>query len=565
MNFYRKLFISIVAVTLCFTSLSAEKKSHQKKVVSDENLLEMSLDDVADENQFKIFKVTFTSSGKTKEQFLVNNISHINYSIVFKNKAELKDYAEAINQELVNQRLFENIKYTEKVVKIEDGIYFVEIDYTFDDSQSILALPKFGYDSNSGANLKVKLKDTNFLGMMNEMGIDINIQLGTTDYPQDFSLVTTGINFNYDLPFKIGNTTDTWSNDLSFSWLIGDTNPEYSYVTGLTFSFPFGEHAVNFSATQSIIRENDYRDWDDAIYFVENLCLSVPLTIGHIGNLTQIKYTPSLTFTWNWDYNGINSDNYNLTDTPLLKAGEVFSTSKIDWEEKYNFRKGFYYSAGQYVGWNFSETEFNEAITPYLDFTGEFFTNYKWIGFNSRLYVFAGYNTTVNVGSYLRGSADNQEFTTNTKGFSNNKALTSPQVIVLNLEFPIHIITTSWEQWGINIFGEYDNRPKFGKVVSYIPHKLAPYLDFELQINPFIDIGILTNRQTDEILSLKQGIYDAGFEVLVFPKKWSSYVVRLSAGFDVGKYISEHYGVLDSSWRNQSKYYEISFGLGKHF
>ena len=90
------------------------------------------------------------------------------------------------------------------------------------------------------------------------------------------------------------------------------------------------------------------------------------------------------------------------------------------------------------------------------------------------------------------------------------------------------------------------------------------YLDFELQISPFVDIGLTKNAASGRSLNPKDAFVDAGFEVLVYPTRFRSYVVRGSFGVDVGrKFLSRFF---DTSWRDMSvKSYEISIGLGLHF
>ena len=165
-----------------------------------------------------------------------------------------------------------------------------------------------------------------------------------------------------------------------------------------------------------------------------------------------------------------------------------------------------------------------------------------------------------NIGGKLRGTADNQYYDDASLG----KALDTNLAISFNLDVPIHIITTDWMGWGKAIFGPYDELSPTMQKICWLPHKMFQYLDFELQISPFVDIGLTKNAASGRSLNPKDAFVDAGFEVLVYPTRFRSYVVRGSFGVDVGrKFLSRFF---DTSWRDMSvKSYEISIGLGLHF
>ncbi len=102
------------------------------------------------------------------------------------------------------------------------------------------------------------------------------------------------------------------------------------------------------------------------------------------------------------------------------------------------------------------------------------------------------------------------------------------------------------------------------KKIFKVPHKLFSVLNFELQASPFIDIALTRNRVANTIFKLQDGFYSGGIEVLIYPLKWKSFVVRTSLGFDLGKFFFED--KLNISWRDVSvSPYEIYFGLGLNY
>ena len=117
------------------------------------------------------------------------------------------------------------------------------------------------------------------------------------------------------------------------------------------------------------------------------------------------------------------------------------------------------------------------------------FTHSKYIGLNADFLAFAYLNDTKKIGSRLRGIKDDLYFSEET-GMSDTKASDVNGGIVLNIDFPIHIITTSWSKVPlIKKIGFFDK-----------------YLNFELQLSPFIDIALVHNKVNNRSLHYKDGI-----------------------------------------------------------
>ena len=500
---------------------------------------------------YKINSVTYYSTGITKSLALQRNI-YVDEKKILESKEELDGTIKDITQQLENLRLLENISYNCNFLSAdENGIIPVDLSFTVSDLHHLIILPKPGYDSNSGAELKIKMKDTNFLGFLNTFNFDFNGQI-KQDSELDEAEYAFGINFDYDFPFKTGPFLNTWANDFEFSWTIGENFPEFNYETGVSFSLPLSSHFLTLSLTQSIIRNEDYSSYNDSLYAKENASISLPLTIGMIGNSTKVVYTPSINFTYNWDKDSINILNEDLA-SPYINVAQSISTSHINWVG--NFRNGFSLSTTQTFGWNFQ----TELFIPSVSFEFKYLKSFKYLGLCSDFYCFAMLNSTEKVGSRLRGIRDNQYFSD-----GSYYALKVPAAVVLNFDVPIHLITTDWLGWGKNLFGPYESMSSTSKKIFKVPHKLFSVLNFELQASPFIDIALTRNRVANTIFKLQDGFYSGGIEVLIYPLKWKSFVVRTSLGFDLGKFFFED--KLNISWRDVSvSPYEIYFGLGLNY
>ena len=77
-------------------------------------------------------------------------------------------------------------------------------------------------------------------------------------------------------------------------------------------------------------------------------------------------------------------------------------------------------------------------------------------------------------------------------------------------------------------------------------------------------MALCNNQVTGKTFAIKDGWYGAGLEVLVYPAKWRSLVVRASAGIDVGRKIIKKAvsKLIDDSWRKNVSALEISIGIG---
>lgn len=559
-NSKKCIFLSIFVLTFTMNLTAQSLTQDNSTLISSENENQSSAEN---QETYKIKNVTFNSKGKTKPYAIKRNITDIDYERIFLSKEEFENYLKDIRQQITNTRLVENIEFNYVVIEKDSNLNIADVIYSFSDSKSFLMFPKPTLDTNSGFELKLKLKDNNFLGTMSDLNIDLNGQLGNTDAPEDWSKFSGGFNFEYEFPFNLGFTENSWSNDFTLSWEFGEAAPNFSYSTGLTVKIPFGHNKLSISGTQSVIRNNDYIIYGDELYFVEKFGVSLPLVLGYLGNTTAVSFTPSVNFTNNWDLNGINENNTDLNQTPMINVAQTIDVSNINWAEKYNFRSGYYFNTVESIGWDFHTQVISEKVVPSFTINAKFFENWKFLSLSLNANFFAGLNTTTKIGEKIRGAADYQTYNIDYNVDSNNYALETPCALTINLDFPIHIITTNWLEWGKNLFGPYNEMSELKQKIFYIPHKLFSYLDFELQLSPFIDIALLKNRVSGSIFSFKEGIYTAGLEVLVYPLRWKSYVVRGSIGYDISKGIlNSKTDYFDSNWRNPARNYEIYFGLG---
>jgi hypothetical protein len=187
------------------------------------------------------------------------------------------------------------------------------------------------------------------------------------------------------------------------------------------------------------------------------------------------------------------------------------------------------------------------------------------VGLAARLQAFTYFRSnsdsltsTGAIGGELRGIRDDQNGADN---YPHN-VLRTPTAVIVNLDVPVRLFTTDWRGWGAKLFKR--NMPAWFHV-----------LDFELQLSPFVDLALTDNIAAGSPVGLKDSIkagwYSAGIEVLVYPERWRSVVVRLSAGMDLGYRLFRG----DRDWQQEPNYplssilpkvfNEITFGVGWFF
>lgn len=489
---------------------------------------------------YKINKVTYDIKGMTKA-YAVDRSVKVDKETIFPDEESFATYIKDYKQRLENTRMFDEVivEYTTTPSDEVEGLYLADITATLDDSFHFIGAPYPKYNSNSGFEFKLKLKDTNFFGTMQTMGSDINFSLKVDDDDKSMKRLigdmglTVGFNFIFDFPFKLFLLDATWTNDYAISYTVGHSSPEWTAATGLNFFVPLGTLTrLNFSFTQKFTRNFDYKKYGDDIYFTELATMSLPVTIHKFENWGDVTYTPYVSGTYYWDFNGINKSNSDLTG-PRFTIGQTISTARIDW--KNNFRTGVSISTTQSFTYNIQK----EELAPKFSAELKAFKGFKYAGFYSDIYFFIGANTTENIGSRLRGIRDSQYFSSSS-GHSGSKACDTTGAFVVNLDLPIHIFSTHFKK-----------------------NRILRKLNFEVQLSPFIDFALHNNKATGTTFSIKDGFYAAGMEVVLHLESWKSIQVRGSFGVDVGRMLLKKW--LNTNWRDTVSKYELSFGIGLHY
>lgn len=486
---------------------------------------------------YKIIDVNYDISGCRGISFgKTNPISleikcPIDKTTVFDSKESFDIYIKEYNQQLKNLRAFSSIDVAyNSSLNQETLINEVTLNVTLVDSSHLLALPYPKYDSNSGFNLKIKAKDTNFLGTLNPLATDLYVNYNELD-----NLWAIGFNFSYDYPFKAGIFNASWENSLNLDYIIGEENPTFKTIIGVGFTLPKDYFSINFGAYQTIgfsTLETEtptdviLTDKDRYFYFKEHVGASLPIILYKAPNFSTVKYSPYADFMFSWDLHDIK-DIEPIKEGMALNFGHSISNSKINWNDC--FRKGYSVSLDNDFTYKFN-TDFPIAT---VSLEGELFYNFKIMdknfldrfGINSRLFAF----TTIDIPG--RGTKEDFSIGSRMRGILNDD-LSAPYGVVLNLDIPINIITTDFKH---------------------------DFFNFTMQFSPFVDVA-MTSDYDEKGFNLNTHNLTTGLEVLVYPHKFSSYTIRGSVGFDV-KSAKDENNFLKGLWHNK----EIYIGLDIHY
>lgn len=505
---------------------------------------------------FKIEKVEYEISGQTQEKFLRNAVK-IDTEKTFSSKDELDSYIDDCKTRLLNLRIFSdvNIEIEENSLPEESDVLVAEnplasdvtvelnpidsADFTpvclkihTEDSKHFLLLPYPKYSSNDGAVLKIKMRDDNFRGTITQVEGEVfgGISDFSTFAPENFN-AGFALNFNYPIFYKSFGIFATTDSSVKFTF--DSPIPSYDINAGLSFVFPLEKNKMRqlvLDFSQGFVRgDEEHALFGNDIFYSEYAKISLPIKM----NFAEATISPYTDFFYCWSDRELNFDDTELS-SPLTKTGLSFEFGRVDWLG--NFRQGLSAIFDGGSGFDFRRNEF----VPYFSAQINAFKAWKKIGITSQLNFFQDKNERP-IGVFLRGIRDTPELSSKNLA---DRFLYVPTALCLNLDFPFHLF-------------------------SFQPKETSRIKDFgfEVQVAPFVDIALTKNNQTDRFFSPKDGWYSGGFEVLVYPEKWKSIVVRGSLGLDLGKLIFSNISgtSYDTSWRSSLSAYEIFIGIGWHY
>ena len=496
------------------------------------------------ENTYKIADVKYDISGLTREYVLSQKLD-IDTNDIFNSQEELNEYINVIKQNLENQRVIEEYEVAQSFSEPDsEGLISVYLTIKTKDSINFVIVPYPKYDVNTGFELKLKIKDYNFLGSMEEFNSSLIYQLridedsGEKSNCLDFS-------FGFDIPFQLGPFNCNWNNDFSLNYVIGDSDIGFEIKEGIDFSLPIYDiTTLKFNISQAFIQNPEYKCNNDLFYFNTEASLSLPFNIAEIPNVGYLTWGPGISFNFNWDKDVFSgAQNFGiLTDDlmgPSISIFQKIEVGKVNWIS--NLKDGFFGRIKIDYSYNFTTLEYSPSISVELE-------RYHALERNSistRFYYFINaYGGSSKIGNRIRGIRDND--------------VESDNAFCMNLDFPIKLFQTNWVGWLKNATD---------KDLSWLS-----YVDFEAEISPFVDFMIGHNTETDSFFNFTDSYLATGFEIIGFPNKFRSIQGRISFGVDLVQVLSfigdnanfmnqAVNSVFNTSWRDDP-WWELFIGVG---
>lgn len=515
---------------------------------------------------YRITDVEYSVEGKTKK-YALETKEKIDKKRIFKSEDELVSYIDDYKLRLNNLRAFEEIETDFSVAsEAEDEIYPVTIFVKVKDSAHLLLVPYPKYSTSSGLNLKIKARDTNFLGTLETMSSDFHLEMcGSNPNP------VVGFKFDFDVPFKFKAFDAVWMNSLAIDYEATQISPSWDISTGLKLTKDFGKFSIvnqfKQSSTRKVEQEFTKDDGtiekiDELTYFTESYMFAVPITVQEIPNWGKVLYIPAATFAANWTPEDIPESQRDAIVTQGVGLMQSLSTARVNWIG--NLRDGLGATIAQSYTYAFSTNSYTTGFAAelYLYKAFEIPVKNKTINFgiNSRVYGFANLKGYSSFGDRLRGIASDQKYDAEFKEsflsdeaalkdyitLTHTNACSSKAAIVVNVDMPIKLCTIYWE-----------NVPIARKI------KYSRYFDMEVQVSPFVDFAIFQNKATGTMFNPADGFLSAGMECLIFPLKMRGINIRGSFGVDLSRKMPWLKKKFNQDWRDSSaKSYEISIGIG---
>ncbi len=496
---------------------------------------------------FRIEKVEYEISGQTQEKFLRNAVK-IDTEKTFSSKEELDLYIADCKTRLLNLRIFSDVKVevsedfsrqvqsdsstsifgtdglalnsalnngtlpanTSSAVAASNSvdsigsseIIPIRLKIRLEDSKHFLLLPYPKYSSNDGAVLKLKMRDDNFRGTITQ--VEGEVFGGISDFssfaPENFN---AGFALNFNYPFFYKSFWIFANTDSSVKFTFDSPLPSYDINAGISFVFPLEKNkmrqiVIDFS--QGFVRgDEEHALFGNELFYSEYAKLSLPVKM----NFADSTLTPYTDFFYCWSDRNLNFDDPEIS-SPLAKAGLAFDFGRVDWIG--NFRQGIMADFDGGLGFYFRKNDF----VPYFSAQIKAYKAFQRFGIASQLNFFQDENTRP-IGTFLRGIRDTPEISSKNLA---DRFLYVPAALFANFDFPFHLFSV---------------RPKETSRIKDF--------GFEVQLAPFVDFALTKNTMTGRFFSPKDGWYSGGFEVLVYPEKWKSIVVRGSLGLDLGNLI----------------------------
>ena len=439
--------------------------------------------------------------GKTRT-YLIEDICKLKTGEKIKGLSGLEQYINEKKQLLENERVFEDINVEYSTGRKKNGEYPVDITISVKDSHNNVLYPRPKYSSKTGYDIRLKMRDYNFLGTLQSLKMDLGYIYDQFQRRYFLFILDTSAAFNiFDLKWNLNFINEfQYRPDLERVFYYGNT-------TGLSVNLPVKSTNLLVGLNESfyINLENEdkykplYGDTQEGFFISNNPYMEWKIPTGiEIGNLGELYYTPYISFIYNLEFSRWPLD--DIKKYPELDFGYSVGFDNINWIN--NFRKGSEIIIDNGYEYSFRSKKYNQrALDINIAFTAinHFILKNDLLGISFRFQFRHWFYSFVyeEAGDALRGIKDDELF--------------ANSMISLNLDFPVKIIEFRPSKW-------------------YKNEKLK-IIDLDLHLSPIIDIAFFKHPE-NQIINMKNILLTGGIEALVFPLKFRAFTLRASFGYN---------------------------------
>jgi outer membrane protein assembly factor BamA len=460
---------------------------------------------------YVITDLDFQIKGVTQE-FVLRQKVDIRIGRRFSSLSELEAYLAAKRQLLVNERVLASADVTYDLSQNAAGDYEVSVHFGVRDSWNIIALPKFQYDTNKGLLLSVRARDYNFIGSMQTLAVNF-------DYVRDqFDRHGLGASASFALPFRLDGLVLSPGVSETFTLYADGTPTQNASSFNLSIASQNPDVPFSGSVTQSVSNNPDSVSNDSDPYFLtSSAAINGSFTFAeNYAGLGPLSYDPSITLSQMWRFDApVRIDRRGL----VVSFSHSISWGQADWVA--NTKRGLILSLSNTISQYLRDGSFLVSIDTsasyYLTVDGLFSLKTRAQGFWQPLG-----GQRLDMGGNLRGILDGR-----VDGIAG--AFLNLDAPIKLFDFPAHLVL------GVD------------------------WLDFELQLSPFLDVAFV-QPFVYSTLGLDDLWVAGGGEILVYPLRMRSFIVRASLGFDLRNAIATR--SLSQLTSDGNKPYEVYIGLG---
>ena len=342
---------------------------------------------------YKVRSYSFNVEGKTKRASLLEFVDSKDkekdktFDSLEKMIAFLDDKA----QQLINKRVFYKVEYTYELQETSGDVFEADVLFHIIDASTFLIVPYPKYDSNYGINLKLKAKDSNFLGTFTTLDSTLAFTQRNNSFKDgklewDFSVdqmrlgdaklsfshygaadfltwtdsylkgsvnisnvkfwdVAVSGSFSFKASPKGSERDSRWGGkELSSSVGITFLNPKLSNASvSNSITYTFGSKRLETTTSFSFLYSEKLGVTSSTSVYTdqtENELTSIKVGTGASKGFTlfhRVNFSPSLWVYINYVFSTRSVDPYPVLTLP-------FSFGRIDWVGDNNFRKGLKFS-----------------------------------------------------------------------------------------------------------------------------------------------------------------------------------------------------------------------------